>query len=370
MSSPPPSPLDLQLTVHRGEFTLTLSEQLPLDGITAIFGPSGSGKSTLLRAIAGLEAAQGRIMLGDQCLLDSAHRHHLPVHERPVGMAFQDGRLFPHLTVLGNLRFAWQRVGRARREPAYFDEVIDAFALSSLLPRQVRGLSGGERQRVALARTLLCRPRLLLLDEPLSALDANRKGEILPYLEGLAARFALPTLYVTHALDEVARLADRVLVLERGRQRLLGPVSDILQRDDLEAITGRFDAGVLLHGEVSGFHVEHRLMHVAVDHQQLVIPTRSPAPAGQSLRLRVLARDVSLALHAPQAISIRNVLEARVIRCQATAPDSPFVEVSLAIGEQRLRSRITRAAAEELALQPDQAVYALIKSVSFDRPGD
>ncbi|MEO0420934.1 MAG: molybdenum ABC transporter ATP-binding protein [Pseudomonadota bacterium] len=362
--------LDLELRVDRGTFTLTLAERLPLRGITAVFGPSGGGKSTLLRAIAGLDRAEGHIQLADQCLLDSNRGIDVPAHDRPVGLAFQDGRLFPHLDVRGNLHFAWRQVPKHAREQNYFDEAIEAFELSGLLTRSVDGLSGGERQRVALARTLLARPQLLLLDEPLSALDATRKGDILPYLDELTARFSLPVLYVTHALDEVTRLADRVLVLDGGRQRLLGPVSEVLARADLEAITGRYDAGVLLLGEAGPYDEHHRLMSVQVDEHTLVIPTSAPVAAGQALRLRVLARDVSLALEPPPAISIRNVLRARVTRCQPAAPDSPFVEVSLALGQQQLRSRVTRSASEELSLREDLALYALIKSVSFDRPGD
>ncbi|MEM9384544.1 MAG: molybdenum ABC transporter ATP-binding protein [Pseudomonadota bacterium] len=364
------SRLQLDITVDRGTFSLVLAERLPLRGITAVFGPSGSGKSTLLRAIAGLDRAAGRIMLADQCLLDSARGLDLPAHQRPVGLTFQDGRLFPHLDVSGNLRFAWRQVASHLRQRAYFEEVTEAFDLGPLLARRVEGLSGGEHQRVSLARTLLARPKLLLLDEPLSALDASRKGEILPYLDALSTRFSLPVLYVTHALDEVTRLADRVLVLDGGRLRLLGPVGEVLAREDLEAITGRYDAGVLLHGEADNYDEHYRLMSVRVAQHRLVIPTLAPVEPGTALRLRVLARDVSLALDPPQAISIRNVLRAEVIRCRQAGPDSPFVEVLLALGDQQLRSRITRAAREALSLREGQALYALIKSVSFDRPGD
>jgi len=243
-------------------FELDVDERLSLDGVTAVFGPSGSGKSTLLRAVAGFETPRaGRIAAADQLWFDSRSGTDLPPHRRPVGFLFQDARLFAHLDVAGNLAFADKRSRRGQR--AFdLDEVVAAFDLEPLLKRPAAALSGGEKQRVALARTLLARPKLLLLDEPLSALDRERKAEILPYLEQIPKRFSVPALYVSHAIDEVTRVADDVLVLAAGRVRAYGPAEPIVERLDLEPLTGRFEAGVLLHGRVAAHDSRLALTHV------------------------------------------------------------------------------------------------------------
>ncbi len=357
--------LTLDFRVRYPGFELTLDRSLPLTGVTAVFGPSGGGKTTLLRAVAGLAPAQGRIALGSDALLDSARGIDLPAHRRPVGVTFQDGRLFPHLDVAGNLDFGWRRLPAPVRDEALRREVLQAFDLTALLHRAPGALSGGERQRVALARTLLARPRLLLLDEPLSALDRERKGEIVPYIERLAGEFATPVLYVTHAVDEVARLADRVLVLQAGRATAWGSTGEILERLDIQPLTGRFEAGVVVEGEVTGHDAADGLTHLSLDGQAIVIPAMQPLAVGSRRRLRVLARDVALATVRPDHISIRNVLAGRLLELSETA-DSPFVEALVVLERQRLRARITRAAVRELALAPGQEVFALLKSVSFD----
>ena len=356
--------LQLALRLRRGDFSLEVDATLALDGITAVFGPSGSGKTTLLRCVAGFATPDaGRIALGDELFFDAAHAFDLPAHRRRVGFAFQDGRLFEHLDVRGNLLYA------ERRAPDHglaWDDVIGALDLGLLLDRGVASLSGGERQRVALGRALLRRPRILLLDEPLSALDRGRKDDILPYLDALPRTFGIPALYVSHAVEEVAHLADRVLVLSEGRQRALGPTSAILERLDLQEVTGRFEAGVVLDATVRRHDERLHLTEFEVAGRSITMPAVERLEPGSSVRVRIRARDVALARRPPEAISIRNVLPVRVSTIQEE-PDTAFAEVVLDLGGEHLRSRLTRASVEDLGLREGDEVFALVKSASFDR---
>ena len=245
-------------------------------------------------------------------------------------------------------------------------DVISSLDLQPLLDRRIESLSGGERQRVSLGRTLLTRPRLLLLDEPLSALDLERKADILPYLEGIPKRFGIPTIYVSHALDEVVRLADRVLVLTDGRVQAYGPTADIVERLDLQPITGRFDAGVLVEARVKGHDERLALTHVDLDGATLKMPRVDAVEPGETIRLRIRARDVALATQRPEGISIRNILPGTVDEITAE-PDTPFAEVVVSLTNTHIRARLTRAAVEDLTLAKGTPVYALIKSVTFDR---
>ena len=296
--------------------------------------------------------------------LDSVRGIALAPFRRRVGFLFQDARLFAHLDVAGNLGYAARRAGEA--DPAIsLDDVVGAFDLAPLLPRRVDALSGGERQRVALARTLLTRPTLLLLDEPLAALDLYRKAEILPYLESLSSRFHVPTLYVSHAIDEVARLADRTLVLTDGRVRAFGPTPAVLERLDVQSIAGPLEASVVIEARVTGHDTEYRLTRLDVGGETISLPDVAHLETGATARLRIRARDVAVATTRPGNLSIRNVLEGTVAEL-VTDPDSPFAEVLVDVGGQHLRARITRAAADELGLEEGQPVYALVKSVSLD----
>ncbi len=354
--------IELNVRLGLGALELDVQASLPLAGISALFGPSGSGKTTLLRVIAGLQDAQGHVRVGGEAWLDSAAGVNVPAHRRSVGYVFQDTRLFPHLNVAGNLEFA------ARRAPAGdigFDAVVSALDLAALLPRAVSGLSGGERQRVALGRTLLTQPQLLLLDEPLSALDAARKAEILPYLQALPAQFSIPSIYVSHAVDEVALLADRTVVLSGGRVRASGPTPEILERLDLQPLTGLFEAGVVVSARVSGELAEFQLTELELGGQTLSMPHVAGVAVGDQVRLRIRARDVALATLRPAGLSIRNVLPATVVEV-VTAQESALAEVLLDVGGERLRARVTRAAVHELGLSAGGQVFALIKSVTFD----
>jgi len=356
--------VDIRMTYPA--FQLAVSHRFGLEGITALFGASGCGKSTLLRTVAGLEErAEGRIALGDDVWQDSASGIFVPPHRRGVGYVFQDARLFPHLTVAGNLRYAARRSAGVDKL-VHMDDVVAALDLRSLLARSPPSLSGGERQRVAIGRTLLTRPRLLLMDEPLAALDLGRKGEILPYIERLPAAFGIPVIYVTHAIDEVARLARQMVVLSAGRKLADGPVTEVLERLDLQTATGGFEDGVVLLTRVAGHDDAFHLTRLDHHGQPIEIP-RVSLPVGSELRLHVRARDVSLATVRPQGISVRNIIAGTLVRV-AAEPDSAYAEALVDIGGARLRARITRAAVADLVLAPGTAVYALVKSVAFQSP--
>ncbi len=355
--------LEVAVRSDLGGFGLDVTHEFRLRGITALFGPSGSGKSTLLRAIAGLERmAVGRVALGRETWLDSEAGLCVPPHLRGVGYVFQDARLFGHLSVRGNLRFAQKR---ARGPGPAFDDVTDALGIGPLLDRRTGALSGGERQRVAIARTLLSRPRLLMLDEPLAALDLRRKAAILPYIAALPDRFGIPTIYVTHALDEVTQLADRIVALRNGRVVASGGVGEVLERLDIEPLAGRFEAGVALDVVVTGHDAAFHLTVLEHRGQRLIMPGLE-LPVGAHVRLRIRARDVSIALVRPEGISIRNMLDGTVSAI-AAEPDTAFAEVLVDIGGAQIRARLTRLAVADLGLKPGAPVVALVKSVAFDR---
>lgn len=354
---------NLELAV--GGFTLDVAHHIPLTGITALFGPSGCGKSTLLRIIAGLEQrARGEISFGDEIWQSEPGQNFVPPHKRNVGYVFQNARLFPHLNVAGNLRYAEKR-SRSAGSTITTDSVVAALDLAPLLNRHTNSLSGGERQRVAIGRTLLTRPRLLLMDEPLAALDLRRKAEILPYIERLPDVFGVPVIYVTHAIDEVVRLARRMIVLGSGRKVAEGPVSEILERLDLHPATGRFEAGVVVAAKVIKHEPEFHMTRLSHAGQDIVMPMIDVA-VGNTARLRIRARDVSLATERPKKISIRNVLTGKISQI-VEEPDTAFAETLVDIGDAKVRSRLSRAAVAELALKPGKKVYVLIKSIAFDR---
>ena len=357
--------LDLDVRLDFGTFDLTLSDRFVLEGITALFGPSGCGKSTLLRIIAGLERnAQGRIAFRGETWLDDERRIFAPPHTRGVGYVFQDTRLFPHLSVEGNLRYAARR-SAAVKSRIDVANVVEALDLASLLPRRPASLSGGEKQRVAIGRTLLSRPQLLLMDEPLAALDIQRKAEILPYIEQLPETFGVPVIYVTHTMEEVARLAQQIIVLAAGRKVAYGPVTEVLERLDLHAATGRFEAGVVLTARVVGHDDRFRLTRLDLHGQSIDMPM-TDLGIGSEIRLRVRARDVSIATERPRNISVRNILRGSIVRIEEE-PETAFAEMLVDIGGARLRARVTRAAVDDLSLAVGMPVFALVKSIAFDR---
>ena len=346
-----------------GGFGLDVALAAPTPGLTALFGPSGSGKSTLLAIVAGLLRPQsGRVTLDGTVLLDTAARVEVPAERRRCGMVFQDARLLPHLSVEGNLRYGARRAPRDAAGPG-FAATVALLGIAPLLLRRPRMLSGGERQRVALGRALLSRPRLLLMDEPLAALDGARKAEILPFIERLRDAAGLPILYVTHALDEVDRLADTLVLLEAGRVLAAGPLPTLAARTDLPTLSGRRDAGAVLACVTAAHDPARGLTWLGFPGGQLVVPLR-PEPAGSRLRLRLRARDVAVATEPPHGLSSHNVLPATVAAIDAAGPHEAFV--TLQAGPTPLLARLTRDAVGQLALTPGRAVFALVKSTAFD----
>ncbi|MXS21012.1 MULTISPECIES: molybdenum ABC transporter ATP-binding protein [Pseudomonas] len=345
---------------HPG-FTLDVDLALPGSGVTALFGPSGSGKTSCLRCVAGLEtAARGSLVVAGETWQDSERGLFLPPHRRALGYVFQDANLFEHLDVRRNLLFGWRRVAPGDRRLA-LEQIVELLGIEGLLSRMPARLSGGERQRVGIARALLTSPRLLLMDEPLAALDAERKAEILPYLERLTRELALPILYVSHAPDEVARLADHLVLLERGRVLASGPTTEVLARLDLSIALAE-DAGVVLEGRVLGHDPDYGLLSLGLPGEQRVLLAHAPLPSGQALRIKVLARDVSLSLER-QHSSILNVLPATVAEIAPTRSPAQVL-LRLDLGGTALLARITRYSLERLTLQPGSRVWAQLKSVA------
>lgn len=328
-------------------------------GVTALFGPSGAGKSTVINAVAGLiQPTFGRIVLGNETLLDTDRGVSVPARLRRVGVVFQDTRLFPHLTVRANLLYGFQRA-RERAQSSSIDQVTALLGLERLLERRPRTLSGGEKSRVALGRALLMNPRVLLLDEPLAALDAALKAEILPYLERLVRETRIPMLYVSHSLDEVARLADRMVVIDKGRIVAQGSLFEVTQRLDL--IAGRdLLPGAVLEARISGHDEAHGLTELALGGDVLVVP-RIARPSGDTVRIRIDAADVMLALSRPEGVSANNILSATIAAIEEAGAHA---DVQLALGDARLIARITRRSLERLGLKPGVAVFAVIKSVT------
>ena len=353
--------LRVRLRMDRGAFCLDVDLDLPLRGISALFGHSGSGKTTVLRAIAGLERAPGGVVaLGDEVWQDDARGVFVPVHQRAIGYVFQEASLFPHLSVRANLEFGRKRVPVHERRFA-LEPVTALLGIAGLLERRPDGLSGGERQRVAIARALLASPRLLLMDEPLAALDLRRKQEILPYLERMHAELAIPIVYVSHAPDEVARLADHLVLLDAGKAVASGPLTETLARVDLPPSFAD-DAGVVLDTILAG-HEEDALSRLEFAGGALFVGRRREA-IGTHLRCRIHARDVSLALDRPQGTSIVNRLPAVVTAVAAT--DTPgHVLVQLRMGESPLLARITERSRRELGIAPGLRLWVQIKGVAL-----
>lgn len=360
-------PIELQAQLDRPGFSLDVQLSLPGHGISALFGPSGSGKTSCLRVLAGLErAARGCVAVGGQTWQDSGCGLFVPPHRRAVGYVFQEASLFDHLRVEGNLRFGYDRTPVAQRRHDW-RHGLDLLGIGHLLQRWPHELSGGERQRVAIARALATSPQLLLMDEPLAALDAARKAEILPWLEQLHEALDMPVVYVTHSLEEVARLADHLVLLENGRVRAQGPVIDLMARTDLPLAHGD-GAGALIEAVTCGLQGDSGLCELRFDGGSLLLPqTRAtPLPERTPVRVRIQARDVSLSLVQPQQTSVLNCLPATVTDVSDDGPGQ--VLVGLQMGKHtRLLSRISRLSGERLGIAPGVALYAQIKGVAMVR---
>jgi molybdate transport system ATP-binding protein len=347
-------------------FLLDIGFAAPTPGVVALFGASGSGKSTILACIAGLlQADAGRVALDGTTLFDRAQRVDVAAEARRASVVFQDARLFPHMSARRNLEYGLRRA-RATPDGLSFDAVVEMLGVSHLLDRRPATLSGGERQRIALGRALLARPRLLLMDEPLAALDMPRKREILPFLERVRDAARVPIVYVTHALDEVDRLADTLVLLEHGRVLASGTVTSLFERVDLPMLADRRDAGVVLAATIAAHDAANGQTRLAFDGGALTVPLRRE-PTGMHVRLRVRARDVALATVEPIGLSIRNVLQATVLTIEPHGLHECFV--LLQVGGTRFLARLSRASVAELALAPGREVWALVKSVALSGDG-
>lgn len=364
--------LSVTLRHQLADFEVNLTFDAP-PGITVLFGRSGTGKTTVINAVAGLLRPDfGRITLKDKVLFDSDAGINLPAHKRNLGYVFQDGRLFPHLSVRGNLtygqRFATKTTtgptttGPTTTGPTLAD-VCDLLGIAGLLERRIGTLSGGEKQRVAIGRALLSQPHLLLMDEPLAALDGARKAEILPYLERLRDHTNIPILYVSHSVAEVARLATTVIVVENGQIARAGPAEQVLSDPDMVRQLGLREAGAVLPATVARHHSDG-LTELTISGGQLLLPQMDVAN-GTPTRVRILAQDVILSRDHPTGLSALNILPVKIIALRDGS--GPGVIIQLQCGNDRLLARITRRSADQMALKPGDNIHAVIKSVSIAR---
>ncbi|MVW71949.1 molybdenum ABC transporter ATP-binding protein [Bordetella sp. 15P40C-2] len=354
--------LHVRLRLPRAGFVMEIDEHLPVRGITVLYGHSGSGKTSVLRCVAGLERAHAaRVSLGNEVWQDDDTKVFVPPHRRPVGYVFQEASLFDHLDVSGNLDYGRKRA-RSRDATPMLQAAIDLLGIRHLLDRRVGQLSGGERQRVAIARALATMPRLLLLDEPLAALDGPRRREILPWLEKLKHELDLPMLYVTHSADELARLADHLVVMEQGKVKAAGPVHEILSRIDVPLTLGE-DAGALIEGVVAERSTAWQLARIDFDGGSLWLRDEG-SPIGKRVRLRVLARDVSVTTTEPAHTSIQNHFPCFIESIAADHHPSQVL-LRLQCGQTILLARITRRALADLALRPGSRAWAQAKSVAL-----
>ena len=352
------SGIDAHFHLQWPGFSLEISAQLPGRGLTALFGPSGSGKTTLLRCIAGLEkAATGRLVVNGAVWQDA--QRWVPPHQRPIGYVFQEASLFEHLDVWGNLRFGAKRSGQTASVP--LDQAIALLGIEPLLQRKPAHLSGGERQRVAIARALSVSPQLLLMDEPLAALDNHRKQDILPYLERLRDELGIPMLYVTHAQAELTRLADHVLWLDAGRVRACGPLAETLTRLDAPHLLSQ-ELCAVVHTTVIALDPAWHLAQLGFDGGQLWTPDPG-LTVGQQVRVSIAARDVSLATQ-PGLSSIQNVLNARVDAISPAA-HAGLAVVRLQVGPTALLAQVTQRALADLGIAVGQPVWVQVKSVAL-----
>ena len=351
--------IETRFRIPRRGFTLDVAESFPAQGVTAIFGPSGCGKTTWLRAIAGLERTpDGLCRVNGQTWQDGGH--FTPPHRRALACVFQDAALFPHLDVRQNLLFGYKRTPESARRVS-FDETVETLGLAHLLRRAPASLSGGEAQRVAIARALLASPGLLLMDEPMAALDGKARADILALLEDLRARLSIPVVYVSHSRVEVARLADHLVLMDKGRVRACGPLTQLVTRLDIAADEGA-QAAAIIEARVAGHDEKWHLTYLDFPGGRFQI-ARASRPEGSTARLRVLARDVSLTLKPQTGTSILNIFPATVTEMTRTGPAQMLARLDLAGAP--LLAGITRKSAAALKLAPGRAVYAQIKAVAL-----
>lgn len=353
--------LEIRAQRRQGDFQIRM-DLTTGPGVTALFGRSGSGKSSVINMVAGLSRPDNGVIRADgRTLFDSVQGIDLPPEARRLGYVFQDARLFPHLSVLSNLTFGMNRVPQAERT-VKMEHVIEVLGIGHLLDRRPANLSGGEKQRVAIGRALLASPRLLLMDEPLAALDTARKAELLPFIAELSKRFAIPILYVSHSMDEVLRLADTLVLMDQGQAMAVGPVEDLLSNPDLRPLTGRYDAGAVIRAQVQGHDSTYGATRLGFSGGTMLVG-RSDLPVGTAVRLRIHARDIAIATEPPNRISMRNILPAQVVG--VTLAEQHLVDVILDCGGTRLWAQITAMGQAHLGLVPGMRVHALIKAATI-----
>lgn len=354
--------LECRLRKRLGSFDLDVALTVPGRGVTALFGESGSGKTSLLRLVAGLDRPDaGHVRLGERLLTEVASRTQVPPHKRHLGVVFQEARLFPHYRVRGNLTYGMPRAARPQ-----FDDLVALLGIGHLLERLPGTLSGGEARRVAIGRALLTQPRLLLLDEPLTGLDGERKRELLHYLVRLTREIDLPVLYVSHDTAEIAAIADHLALIEQGRLTAHGQLDALMMRLDLTERLGGFDAATRLGARVVDHDPAYALTRVVLDDGQTLRIPALDHPPGTPVRLRVGVRDVALAHAMPEGTSYRNGLAVVIDAIEPSTQEPSANEVRLTIGRQRLRARLTRQACDEMQLVVGKPMVALIRSVAFD----
>ncbi|MEQ1776180.1 MAG: molybdenum ABC transporter ATP-binding protein [Burkholderiales bacterium] len=358
--------LSVEISHDQGGFSLDAHFDCGT-GVTALFGRSGAGKTSVINAIAGLiRPRKGRIVFDGETLFDAEQGIHVRAGLRRFGYVFQEARLFPHFTVRQNLVYShW--FDRTLYSASDFTHVVELLGIGALLQRRPAQLSGGEKQRVAIGRALLAKPRLLLLDEPLASLDAERKHEILRYLRLLRDETRIPMIYVSHAVEEVLELADQVVLLALGRVVASGSVEAVMGRPDLRTAAGMFEGGAVIETQVADVDPEDSLAILGFDGGTLTVGNFG-AKIGERVRVRIRAREVSIALAPPQHISIQNILRGKIVTVDASRGGS--VNVAIAVGAAMLRARITQRSVRQLGLVPGLEVYALIKAISLDPHGE
>ncbi|MGC8491628.1 MAG: molybdenum ABC transporter ATP-binding protein [Syntrophobacteraceae bacterium] len=352
--------LDVSVRRRQGNFEVDATFHSEEVGVTALFGRSGAGKTSIINMVAGLAHPQeGHIVIGGRCLFDSKKRVNLPPEKRRIGYIFQEGRLFPHLSVRSNLTYGMHLTPGAERY-VEFDQVVNLLGIEHLVDRRPARLSGGEKQRVAIGRALLTSPSILLMDEPLAALDFARKAEVLPFIARLASEFSIPILYVSHSLEEILNLADVMVVLDSGHAAASGRIEELMSRRDLQSLTGYTDCGAVISTVVDSHHESEGLSYLRFPGGVIKVPLLEVA-IGNRVRLRIEARHVAIALVPPEHISVQNILPATVQ--EISNGNGALVDVLLDIGSPLL-ARITPLALASLGLKPGLRVFAIIKSVA------